>query len=296
MRISFIGLGQMGKGMALNLLKSGCELTVSARSERAFPSFIEKGIYATTNLRETADSDIIFLCLPDTETVQEIVLGNDGLINYLKPGQIIVDCSTIGYMDTLNIAEKLKEKKIEFIDAPVSGRQSKADDGTLTIMCGGEEEVFNKIKPYLECMGNNVLYMGRHGNGQLSKTINNCIYDVNVAALAEMMPMAVKLGLDPEQIGKVINSGTARSGASEFFIPQMLDGNFDYGFTMEDAYKDLVSCNEIASKKGIPLPVLDAASNVYKMVLLSGYGKLYKGAMICFFENLLGVKFREKPE
>jgi 3-hydroxyisobutyrate dehydrogenase-like beta-hydroxyacid dehydrogenase len=136
--------------------------------------------------------------------------------------------------------------------------------------------------------------MGKSGNGQLTKAINNSIYDINCAALAEMLPFAVKLGLEPEQIGKVINTGTAKSGASEFFIPQMLEGKFEYGFTMNQAYKDLVSCNEIAVHEGIPLPVLGATTNVYKMVLLSGYGDLYKGAMICFFENLLDVKFRKE--
>ena len=295
MKISFIGLGQMGKGMALNLAKSDCDFLAFDVVDKAFPAFKEKGIKTSTNIKDTYDSDAIFLCLPDTKIVEKVLIHENGLIDNLKAGQIVVDCSTIGVLESQNIAKKLEEKGIDFLDAPVSGRQSKADDGTLTIMVGGKEELYNKLKPYFDLMGNNVLHMGKCGNGQLTKAINNCIYDINCAAIAEMLPFAVKLGLDPEQIGKVVNTGTARSGASEFFIPQMLEGKFDYGFTMNQAYKDLVSCNEIAAHEGIPLPVLDATANVYKMVLLSGYGDLYKGAMVCFFENLLGVKFR-KPQ
>jgi 3-hydroxyisobutyrate dehydrogenase-like beta-hydroxyacid dehydrogenase len=294
MKISFMGLGQMGKGMALNIAKGDCEFLAYDVIDKAFPEFEERGIRTSTNIGDIYDSDVIFLCLPNTKVVEDVILGENGLIDNLKANQIIVDCSTIGVLETQNIAKKLDEKGIDFLDAPVSGRQSKADDGTLTIMIGGKEELYNKLKPYFDYMGNNVLYMGKSGNGQLTKAINNSIYDINCAALAEMLPFAVKLGLEPEQIGKVINTGTAKSGASEFFIPQMLEGKFEYGFTMNQAYKDLVSCNEIAVHEGIPLPVLGATTNVYKMVLLSGYGDLYKGAMICFFENLLDVKFRKE--
>jgi len=298
MKISFIGLGQMGKGMALNLAKGlakgDCEFLAYDIVDKAFPAFEEKGFKTSTKIEDVYDSDVIFLCLPNTKVVEEVILGENGLIDNLKAGQVIVDCSTIGVLETQNIARKLAEKGIDFLDAPVSGRQSKADDGTLTIMVGGKEELYNKLKPYFDLMGSNVIYMGKSGNGQLAKAINNCIYNINCAALAEMLPFAVKLGLEPEQIGKVVNTGTGRSNASEFFIPQMLEGKFDYGFTMKQAYKDLVTCNEIAAREGIPLPVLDATTNVYKMVLLSGYGDLYKGAMICFFEDLLGVKFRKK--
>ena len=133
--------------------------------------------------------------------------------------------------------------------------------------------------------------MGKQGNGQLTKMINNCIYDINCAAIAELLPMAVKLGLEPTQIGEVINGGTARSYASEYFVPRMLDRNFSYGFTLKDAYKDLVSAVEVAVNQTIPTPVLDATASIYKMTMLNGYGDLYKGALICLYEDLLGVKF-----
>ena len=165
-------------------------------------------------------------------------------------------------------------------------KMSKAD---LT----GLGENFDKVKPYLELMGSDIYYMGVSGNGQMTKMINNCIYDINVAAFCELMTVAVKLGLEPEQIGKVINTGTAQSGASKFFIPQILEGNFDYGFTIDDAYKDIVSCVEITSLKGLPVPILDAMNSIYKTSMLKGYGDKYKGALVCVYEDLMGVKCRK---
>lgn len=293
MKLSFIGLGQMGKGMAMNLTKSNCELIVNDVNDKVFPVFQEKGIKTTLNIQETTDSDIIFLCLPDDKIVETVLFGDNGILKNLKTGQVIVDCSTLNYLTTLKIAERVEATGVYYMDAPVSGRQSKADDGTLAIMVGGNEEVFNKIKPLLDYMGNNVIHMGKNGNGQLTKMINNCIYDINIAAIAELLPMAVKLGLDPEQIGKIVNSGTARSNASEFFIPKMLEGDFSYGFTMNAAYKDLVSAVEIAQQRAIPIPILDATNSTYKMALNKGYGELYKGAMICVYEEMIGVKFRK---
>lgn len=293
-KISFIGLGTMGKGMALNLGKADCEYLVCDINEGAFQPFKDKGIACTTDAKKTTDSDIIFLCLPDEKVVEKILFGAGGILTAPKKGQIIVDCSTINYLAAISIAKRTEEKGAEFIDAPVSGMQKKAEDGTLTIMCGGKKEVFDKVKPYLDYMGTNVQYMGKTGNGQLTKMINNCIYDINCAAIAEMLAVAVKLGLDPEQIGSVVNSGTARSYSSEYFIPRILNGDFAYGFSMKAAYKDLLSAVEVCMAEAIPTPVLDATTNVYKTTMLKGFGHLYKGAMILPYEELLDVKFRKK--
>ena len=293
MKIGFMGLGQMGKGMALNLSKCGCEYVVNDINNTMFPDFEARGIHATTQVAELWDADIVFLCLPGTKVVEQVVLGENGLAEHMGAGKLLVDCSTIAYLPTLSIAKAMEQKGIGFIDAPVSGRLSKAEDGTLTIMCGGSQENFDKVKPYLELMGSDIYYMGVSGNGQMTKMINNCIYDINVAAFCELMTVAVKLGLEPEQIGKVINTGTAQSGASKFFIPQILEGNFDYGFAIDDAYKDIVSCVEITSLKGLPVPILDAMNSIYKTSMLKGYGDKYKGALVCVYEDLMGVKCRK---
>jgi len=292
MKLGFIGLGQMGKHIALNMLKSGAELMVNDSRTDSFPEFENNGVQTTTNLLEIVPADIIFLCLPDSNVVQKVLLGEKGIIHQLRKGQIVVDFSTIKYATTLEIAKDLKEKGVEFIDAPISGMEARAMDGTLTVMCGGKKKVFEELLPFLECIGNKILYMGDTGSGQLTKLINQLLFDINVAALAEILPMSVKMGLDPEKVGEVVNSGTGRSYASEFFIPRILKDSFGDGYPLKNAYKDLVSAAEISANLCIPMPVLSAATSTYQMALLKGQGEKDKGSMIAVFEDLLGVRYR----
>ncbi len=292
MKIGFSGLGQMGKHMALNLNKCQQEIIVNDIVDKHFAEFNAKGIQTTLDIRDFADCDIIFLCLPEGEVVNQVLFGKSNLAALLKPGQIVCDLSTINYTTSTDIAKKLTDRGIKFMDAPVSGMEARAIDATLTIMCGGEESLFEQLMPYFKCMGTNILYMGTYGCGQLTKAINNILFDINIAGFAEMLPMAVKLGLDPEKIASVINSSSGRSYASEFFIPRILKRNFDDGYAMKHAYKDLVSGTELSAQLGIPLPVMHAATTTYQMALLQGLGDKDKGAMTCVFEKLLGVEYK----
>lgn len=296
MKIAFIGSGQMGKPMALNMLKSEAELMIYVRKADVFSDFECKSVMVTTNLLDTIEADIIFLCLPNADAVQDILLGQKGLINHLKKGQIVIDFSTIKYDATIKIAEALANKEIHFMDAPVSGMESRAIDGTLTIMCGGDMEVFNTVKPYFECVGNKILYMGNVGSGQLTKLINQLLYNINTAALAEILPIAVKMGLDANKVGQVVNSGTGRSHASEYFIPNILKGNFTTSYPMKSAYKDFVSAAELGANLCIPMPLTAAATSTYQMAILRGYGDCDKGGMIRVYEELLNVLYRSGPE
>lgn len=289
MKLAFVGLGAMGKHMALNLAESGELLLVSARTNRAFPEFEERGIRATTDPSEAAEADVIFLCLPDAAVVSDTV---EKLKPMLRAGQILVDCSTIKYQTALRLEGELSALGVRFLDAPVSGLESRAKDGTLTIMVGGDEAAFRTVLPYLERMGKNILYMGGPGSGQLAKLVNQLFYDINMAALAEIMPMAVKMGLDSEKITAVVNSGTGRSHASEYFLPNILQGSFHNSYPMQSAYKDLVSAAEIGAELGVPMPVLAAATATYQQALLRGFGDCDKGGMIRVYEELLGVRFR----
>ncbi len=292
MKLGFIGLGEMGKPMALNLTKSGKLLKVHDVSDSHFAEFENKGVKTTRDPRELADSDVVFSCLPNSEVIETVFHGDQGLLNFMKPGSILVDFSTIKYSTAVELGNRCEEKGIRFLDAPISGMLSRAIDGSLVIMCGGNEETFNAMVPLLQYMGKNILYMGPAGSGQLMKLINNLLFDINAAAIAEILPMSKYMGLDPENVVQVINDGTGRSYASEFFAPKMLRGEFDKGYPMEKAYKDLVSGSEISASKGIPLPVLAAATATYQMALRAGYGKLGKGGMIRVFEEILGVEFR----
>jgi 3-hydroxyisobutyrate dehydrogenase-like beta-hydroxyacid dehydrogenase len=295
MKLALVGLGQMGRHMALNLLKSGAELIAINRKPNPFAELKAKGAKTTTDIGAAVAADIIFLCLPGTEVVKDVLFGEQGIARNLVPGRIVVDTSTIAYSATLEIAKSLAERGVDFPDAPISGMEARARDGTLTIMCGGSAQTLEAVLPYLNCMGNNILHMGEVGSGQLTKLINQVLFDINAAALAEILPMAVKMELDPEKVGSVVNSGTGRSYASEFFIPRILQDNFADGYAMCNAYKDLVSAAELGAARCIPMPVLAAATATYQTALLQGHGDKDKGGMIRVFEDLLGVRFRSGP-
>ncbi|WP_434311254.1 NAD(P)-dependent oxidoreductase [Hominifimenecus sp. rT4P-3] len=292
MAIGFIGLGQMGKHMAVNMAACKEPMTVCNASGKGFDVFEKMGVGTTRTPKDLKDADLIFLCLPNTEVVEKVLFGENGLADVLHEGQIIVDFSTIKYKATLEIAEKCKALGAAFLDAPISGMETRAKEGTLTIMCGGEESVFEKVKPYLEKVGSKILYMGGQGCGQLTKLVNQLLFDINVAGLAEILPMAVKMGLDVEKVGQVVNSGTGRSYASEFFIPRIQKDNFSEGYSLNNAYKDLVSAAELGANLKIPMPVLASATTTYQLALLKGLGECDKGGMIRVYEELLGVKFR----
>jgi 3-hydroxyisobutyrate dehydrogenase-like beta-hydroxyacid dehydrogenase len=280
--------------MAINMLKSGAKLTVSSASGKRHAELEAKGAQATSDPAVVARADIVFLCLPGTEAVRETLFGVKGIASMMGASQIIVDTSTMDYLETREFADKLAERDIGFIDAPVSGMEARAIEGTLTAMCGGKTETLEKVRPFLSCVANNILHMGDAGSGQLSKLINQLLFDINCAAIAEVLPMAVKLGIDPEKIGKIINSGTGRSYASEFFIPRILKNNFSDGYPLQHAYKDIDAGAKVSATHNIPMPVLAAASATYQMALLKGHGHLDKGAMIRVFEDLLGVQFRSR--
>jgi 3-hydroxyisobutyrate dehydrogenase-like beta-hydroxyacid dehydrogenase len=289
--VGFVGLGQMGKPMALNLIHADTDLRVTSKVQDAYPELRAAGVTTSDSLAGLADAQIVFLSLPGTAAVMDVLFGDGGLASLLRPGAIVVDTSTMAHGATLDTHSRLAAANIAFLDAPVSGMQSRAEAGTLTVMCGGPQETFETVKPWLERMGNNILYMGDAGSGQLTKLVNQLLFDINCAALAEMLPMARRMGLDPEKIASVINTGTGRSYASEFFLPRILARHFSDGYPLQAAYKDLVSAAELGARHCIPMPVLAAATATYQMSLLAGHGASDKGSMTRFFEDLLAVQF-----
>ncbi len=292
-KIGFIGLGIMGGAMAVNMASKGQEeVIIHDISADLVKQYAEKGMTPAASYKDICMADIIFLSLPDSRVVEIVLFGEGGLFENLRAGQIIVDLSTIKYSTTIEIDRKLKEKSVIFLDAPVSGMATRAVEGTLAVMCGGDKETFEIVKPYFERVATNVQYMGKIGNGQLTKLINQLLFDINIAAVAEILPFAQKMGLDPEKTVSIVNSGTGRSFASEFFAPRILKNNFQDGYTLGNAYKDLVSASEISAMESLPLPVLSAATGTYQAALRKGYAKEDKGAMIKVFEELFGVSFR----
>lgn len=292
-KVGFIGLGEMGKWMALNVRTGGFYLRVYDLNLDAVRFLTENGAESASSPAELAAAvEWIFLSLPNTDVVEHVIFGKEGLIEGAKPGSIIVDCGTTSYLPTLEIEKRLRKRDIIFVDAPVSGMEARAKEGTLTVMVGCENQVFVKILPVLNTIGSKVLHMGGIGSGQLTKLVNQLLFNISCAAIAEILPMAAKLGLDPEKVTEVVNSGTGRSFAAEFFGPLALDGIFDKGYPLKNAYKDMVSATEISAFHRIPLPMVHACMTTYQMALAEGYGDESKGAMIKVFERILGISFR----
>ena len=296
-KIGFIGLGQMGKWMASNLVKRGFDLSVFDINPEAMAFLVKQGAAQTGSAAELAKgADVIILSLPNSDAVAEVVQGPDGILQGAKSGQIIIDCGTAGYLWTRQFANSLRKHELRFADAPVTGLEQKAKDATLTIMFGGTEELLQEIRPLLEAMGSHIVHMGDVGCGQLAKMINNILYNANIAALAEVLPMAVMFGLDPEKVAEVINAGSGQSFASKFFIPNILQDMFDRSYSLDNAYKDMANAAEISAHYKISLPMIQTAITTYEKALSMGLGAEDKGAMIKVFEDKLGVAFRKKQK
>ena len=293
--IGFIGLGQMGKWMALNFLKAGCRMKVYDINSRAVDFLVENGAQASqTPGHMAAQCQVVFLSLPHTDVVEKTIFGETGLIQAARKDMLIVDLSTISHLRSVDMAAKLRPMNIFFCDAPVSGMESRAKEATLTVMVGGPKNIFERLYPLLEMIGNTVLHMGPVGSGQLTKLVNQLLFDINAAGLAEVLPMAAKLGLDPDKVCQVITTGTGRSFAAEFFTPLTLENRFNEGYPLKSSYKDLTSAAEISSLHKMPLPLTQATTNIFQMALAQGLGDESKGALIKVFEKILDVEFRKK--
>jgi 3-hydroxyisobutyrate dehydrogenase-like beta-hydroxyacid dehydrogenase len=291
--VGFVGLGQMGLPMAHCLDRAGFTVRVYDQNPSASGKWEGPEEAVMNSLADIARaSDIVILCLPGVSQLKAVVLDPDGLAASLKPGTLLVDCGTTEYGFTLDLATLVSEKGFRFLDAPVSGMAERARNGELTVMAGGNEVDFEEARPYLQAFGRNVVYMGKTGSGQLAKLINQLLFNVSLAALAEVLPLAVKLGLDPDRVEQVINTGTGQSFASRNFVPNILANRFDQGYSLEAAFKDMQSADSIMERLGYQMPVVMAASDTYQTALSKGLGKEDKGAMIKVHEEKLGVRFR----
>jgi 3-hydroxyisobutyrate dehydrogenase-like beta-hydroxyacid dehydrogenase len=295
LKLGFIGLGTMGKWMAINLVRGGFSLTVCDLRPEPVAELVGHGAAPAQDPASLAGNvDAVLLSLPETGTVEEVIFGDKGLISSLSPGTIVVDLSTINYLATVEIGERLRARRIIFVDAPVSGMEARAKSGTLTVMAGGEPAAVERIRPVFEKIGNTIVYMGKTGNGQLAKLVNQLFLNISAAALAEILPMAFKLGLDPEDVCSVVKTGTGQTYAFDFFAPLILQNDFKPGYPLINAYKDMISAADISSRQKIPLPVVHAAMQTYQLALAQGLGGENKGAMIKVWEKILGIEVRKK--
>lgn len=294
-KVGFVGLGQMGKWMAGNIARQGFGITVFDIDPSAMEIPVGQGAIPATSLSDVARaSEVVVLSLPGADVCHNVIFGSKGIAGHARPGTILLDCGTSGYVWTCSTAGRLAKQGIVMLDAPVTGLEEKAREAALTIMVGGPRDRIEEVKPVLDAMGSTIRHMGAVGSGQLAKMINNVIYNTNIASLAEMLPMAVKLGLAPEKIADIINSGSGRSFASEYFIPKILEGRFKDAYSLGNAYKDMQHMEEAAARLDIFLPNFRATLDTYCKALEHGLEKEDKSAMIKVFEKELAVLFRKR--
>lgn len=281
MKIGFIGLGIMGKPMAKNLLKAGYELNICDINKDTVAEVAAAGGTAYDTPGETAaESDIILTMLPNSPHVKTVIEGKDGVLEGMKPGTILVDMSSIDPNVSIELEKEVAAAGGEMLDAPVSGGEPKAVDATLSFMCGGKQEVFDRVKPILEKMGSSIVLVGPVGSGNMTKLANQIIVAVNIAALSEALVLATKSGVNPENVYKAIRGGLAGSTVMDAKAPMMLDRNFDPGFRIELHIKDLTNAQNASKAVGMELPMTDRVLDMMKKLQEEGLGKCDHAAVL----------------
>jgi 2-hydroxy-3-oxopropionate reductase len=292
-KIGFIGLGIMGKPMALNLLKAGHELIVHDIVPARVDELVKAGAKEGSSGKEVAaKSEIVITMLPNSPHVREAVLGPNGVLDGAKRGTILIDMSSISPLASREIAAKAQEKGVAMLDAPVSGGEPKAVAGTLAIMVGGPEDVFEKIKDILAAMGSSVTRVGDIGSGNVAKLANQIIVALNIAAMSEAMVLATKAGVDPEKVFQAIRGGLAGSAVLEAKMPLALKGNFKPGFRIELHIKDMANALDTAHELGVPVPLSSVVMEVLQALKADGKAGNDHGGIIQFYEQLAKVQVR----
>ena len=287
MKIGLIGLGIMGKPMAKNLLKAGYELWVNNRSQGPMEELAACGAHAATRKELAENAEVIITMLPNGPQVREVILGD--VIKDMRPGQIFIDCSSISPVVSKEIAAALAEKGVEMLDAPVSGGEPKAIDGTLSFMVGGKQAVFDRCKDILGAMGASVTRCGEVGAGNTTKLANQIIVACNIQAVAEAFTLAQKAGVDPEVVYKAIRGGLAGSTVLDVKGPMMIAGNDKPGFKIDLHIKDLNNALDCAHTVGAPVPMTAAVQEILQWLHNNDCGENDHSAIAKYYEHLTGI-------
>jgi 2-hydroxy-3-oxopropionate reductase len=294
-KIGFIGLGIMGKPMAMNLLKAGYNLTVYDIRPEPVKEVVAVGAEQGRCSEDVAKkSEVIITMLPNSPEVKEAVLGEHGVLDGAKAGTILIDMSSIAPLVSKEVAAKAAEKGVEMLDAPVSGGEPKAIDGTLSIMVGGKKEVFDQVEDILKVMGASAVLVGDIGSGNTTKLANQIIVALNIAAMGEAMVLATKAGVNPEKVYQAIRGGLAGSTVLDAKVPLALDGNFKPGFRIELHIKDLQNALDTAQELGVSVPLANGVMEVMQALKADGKAGDDHGGIIQYYEKLAKVEVRRQ--
>lgn len=294
--VGFIGLGIMGKPMAKNLVKGGCSLLVNDLNGDAVKELTDMGAQAAT-LKEIGEKcPVIFTILPNGAIVQSVLFGADGVAEGVKEGSVVVDMSSVTPTESKVCAEKLASLGVDFLDAPVSGGEPKAIDGTLAFMVGGKQEAFDRMVTYFDIMGASALLVGGTGSGSVTKLANQVIVNLNIAAVSEALVLATKAGADPELVYKAIRSGLAGSTVLDAKAPLMIDRNFVPGGKISINLKDIKNVMATAHDIDVPLPMSSQLLEIMQALKVDGHLEDDHGGIVQYFEKLAGVEVKRKEQ
>jgi 2-hydroxy-3-oxopropionate reductase len=292
-KVGFIGLGIMGKPMSKNLLKAGYPLAVFDIVPESVNELVAVGARKATSSREAAAvSDVTITMLPDSAQVEQAVLGGDGVLEGIRPGTVYIDMSSINPLVSQRIYKRIEAKGAHMLDAPVSGSETKAIDGSLAIMVGGKAEIFNRCKRILESMGKNPVLVGDIGAGNLTKLVNQIIVALNIAAFSEAFVLGAKAGLDPEKVFEAIKNGAAGSVMLNQKIPSIMERNFKPGFKIALQRKDLKNALEVARDMDVPLPLTSLVQQELIALTNEGEENNDHSAICHFIERLAKTEIR----
>jgi 2-hydroxy-3-oxopropionate reductase len=290
LRVGYIGLGLMGKSIARNILKGGFTVVIHNRSRAAVDELVNEGAVAANSPKEVASQvDIIFTNLPDSPDVEKVVLGENGIIEGARAGLIVIDNSTIKPASARMIAEKLKEKGIFSLDAPVSGGDIGARNATLTIMVGGDAEALEKAMPVLKAMGKTITLVGDAGAGQVAKAANQIMVAAQMVAMGELLVFSKKAGVDPRKVVDAIKAGAAQCWALDIKTPRLFDGNREPGFKSYMQLKDMNIVLETAREYNVPISATEENTKLYQQMIEMGMGELDNSAVLGVIEKLAGI-------
>lgn len=293
MKIGFIGLGIMGKPMSKNLLKTGYDLVVCDIVQTAVAEVAAAGAQVAATPKEVAQqTDIIITMLPNSPQVKQVVLGANGVVEGAKAGSIVIDMSSIAPLVSREVAGKLAERGIEMLDAPVSGGEPKAIDGTLSVMVGGKKDVFDQCYPLLKAMAGSVVLTGDIGAGNVTKLANQVIVALNIAAMSEALVLATKTGVEPELVYQAIRGGLAGSTVLDAKAPLVMDRKFNPGFRINLHIKDLNNVLETSHEIGVPLPLTAAVLEMMQALKVDNLGEADHGALIKYYEKMANVEVK----
>jgi 3-hydroxyisobutyrate dehydrogenase/2-hydroxy-3-oxopropionate reductase len=293
-KLGFLGLGLMGYPMARNLRRAGNDVAVwSNTTEKARKLAADEGaVFCADPKGVGAASDVIFLCVGDTAMAREVILGKNGIVDGAKPGTIVVDCSTIGVSDSRAIARALKEKGVEFLDAPVTGSTPGAESGNLTFMIGGDQAVFEKVRPLLDPMGKKIYYCGAQGMGLQAKLTQNLVLSNILMAFNEGMVLAAKGGMDPKLMLEILDNSAAKSGLISYKAPFVFGRNFTTNFSVKWMHKDIGLMLESGQELGVPLPLTGLTRQIFQMAIAEGHGDEDICSTIKVLEGMTGVEVK----